>query len=224
MEIEMKKILTILLLLFGVSISPGLGMAGSIDSPGPPSAGSGMITTQQLHDYLTTGETPPEPGNFTEPVAGPGSTGKSTQEVYEGIKTQFDDCQDAAPEDVRSGKTFFSTDPDAWGPTAGQLNTGKGVGETCSSSSECQMGTVCARAYARSDDSGIWYYCSNLTEEPRCVSIEDSSTCLSRFTEIHNDASGREFFIDLDVTVFTYRLWSGLDSSPTHEWILNIYF
>ena len=114
----MNKLLTVLLVLLCWSVFPGLVLAGNIDSPGPPAAGSGMVTLEELYNYLTSGQAPSVPGNFQEPVSGPGSTGKTIQEVYDNIKIQFDDCA-ATPADVCDGVKFFSTAPGGWGPQIG---------------------------------------------------------------------------------------------------------
>jgi hypothetical protein len=222
----MKKSMTVLSVILGLSVLACPATAGNINSPAPPSAGSGMITTQQLHDYLTGGEAPAEPGNFKEPVTGPGSTGKSIQEIYEGIKNQFDDCQDIVPEDVRSGVTFFSTGPDFWGPTAGQLDTGKGVGEACSNSSECRIGTVCAQAYQ--DDDGVLEvlgYCPGLIVEPTCVSLEDYYRCLQ--IAVASTSGGDlipttfvHFFLDSESFSFVYIPY--FDEIP--EWYIIKFF
>ncbi|MCX6355096.1 MAG: hypothetical protein NTZ78_09370 [Candidatus Aureabacteria bacterium] len=39
-------------------------VAGSLDSPGAPSAGSGMYTLQQVYDYLYAGTVPTIPESF----------------------------------------------------------------------------------------------------------------------------------------------------------------
>ncbi|MCX6356172.1 MAG: fibrinogen-like YCDxxxxGGGW domain-containing protein [Candidatus Aureabacteria bacterium] len=51
----MKKLITVALsLMFTVGMI-GMAVAGSLDSPGAPSGGSGMYTLQNLYDYLTSG-------------------------------------------------------------------------------------------------------------------------------------------------------------------------
>ncbi len=138
----MKKPLSILLILFCLSVFASHVSAGNINPPGPPSAGSGMITMQELYDYLTTGKAPPVPGLFKEPVAGPGSTGKSIQEIYNEVQALFGQC-DAGPADVSSGVIFFNTDPDNWGPTQGTGKVPVSLGEICVDNSDCDDGLVC---------------------------------------------------------------------------------
>ncbi len=102
---------------------PLTGIAGNLDSPGTsPSAGSGMYTLQGLYDYLQSGATPTLPDSFQEPTAAPGNMGKSTNDIYGVIKDQFD-ASDATPEHVLDTATFFSTDPDNWGPRTGAIPT-----------------------------------------------------------------------------------------------------
>ncbi len=113
------------------SVFASAAMAGNLDSPGLPSAGSGMYTLQGLYDYLLSGVTPSLSGVFLEPSAGPGSTGKTTKEIYDGISAAFN-AADATPDKVLSGSTFFSTDPVNWGPRAGTLATQTPVNTTVS--------------------------------------------------------------------------------------------
>ena len=102
----MKKLITIALsLLFAVGLS-GLAVAGSLDSPGAPSAGSGMYTLSQIYDYLNSGTLPPTPGPFKEPSAGPASTMKNLKENYEAMATPFPQCN-ATADKVASGTKFF---------------------------------------------------------------------------------------------------------------------
>ncbi len=118
------------LVVFSSVFAPA-AMAGNLDSPGLPSAGSGMYTLQGLYDYLLSGVTPSLSGVFLEPSAGPGSTGKTTKEIYDGISAAFN-AADATPNKVLSGSTFFSTDPANWGPRAGTLATQTPVNTTVS--------------------------------------------------------------------------------------------
>ena len=102
-------------------VFPLASTAGNIDSPGTqPSAGSGMYTLQGLYDYLLNGATPAISGIFQEPAEGPGSTGKTTKEIYDGVKALFD-AATATADQVLAGATFFSTDPANWGPRVGAI-------------------------------------------------------------------------------------------------------
>ncbi|MCX6354825.1 MAG: hypothetical protein NTZ78_07980 [Candidatus Aureabacteria bacterium] len=96
----------------------GMAVAGSIDSPGAPSVGSGMYTLSQIYDYMNSGiDVTPMP-SFQEPGAAPGSTMKSTKEIYDDIKAKYIQCNVTAG-NVESGKTFFCTQPGSWGVQTG---------------------------------------------------------------------------------------------------------
>ncbi|MCX6355181.1 MAG: hypothetical protein NTZ78_09805 [Candidatus Aureabacteria bacterium] len=97
----------------------GLAVAGSIDSPGAPSSGSGMVTLQQMYNYLSSGiEVTPVTG-FQEATSGPtAGTMKSTQQIYDDIKAKFAQCTATAAH-VESGWTFFSTASGSWGVQMG---------------------------------------------------------------------------------------------------------
>ncbi|MCX6355639.1 MAG: fibrinogen-like YCDxxxxGGGW domain-containing protein [Candidatus Aureabacteria bacterium] len=97
----------------------GTVFAGSIDSTGPPSSGSGMYSLSQIYDYLNSGTTATVSSSFQEPGAAPGPTMKTTKQIYDDIKAIFDQC-DITAYDVALGKKFFCTQPGNWG-----LRTGK---------------------------------------------------------------------------------------------------
>lgn len=100
-------------------VAPAWG--GNMDSPGtPPLEGSGLYPLQALYDYLDSGAAPSLPTTFQGPTAAPGSTGKTTNEIYEHIRGMFEVC-DATPDDVVDTATFFSTDPANWGPRQGGM-------------------------------------------------------------------------------------------------------
>jgi len=90
----------------------------SMDSPGIPSAGSGMYTLSQVYDYLNSGIKATPVPSFREPGAGPGPTMKTMKEIYEDIQAKFDQC-DVTTANVDSGKKFFSTVPGNWGVRTG---------------------------------------------------------------------------------------------------------
>jgi len=114
----MKKLITValsLMLMVGLS---GLVVAGSLDSPGAPSAGSGMYTLQNLYDYLTSGAALTVQASFQEPTSGPGSTMKTTKEIGDSIKALYNQC-DVTAANVEQGKKFFCTQPGSWGVQTG---------------------------------------------------------------------------------------------------------
>ncbi|MEJ2746285.1 MAG: hypothetical protein P8123_11480, partial [bacterium] len=118
----MKKLMMTVL---GMAVAVSVAVAGNIDSPGLPSAGSGMYTLQGLYDYLISGTALSVAGSFQEPTAGPASTGKTTKQIGDDIKTLFDQC-DATADDVASGKKFFSTASGNWGVKTGTASGGGG--------------------------------------------------------------------------------------------------
>ncbi|MCX6354784.1 MAG: fibrinogen-like YCDxxxxGGGW domain-containing protein [Candidatus Aureabacteria bacterium] len=116
----MKKLLTIALSLLSMVCLSYTVIAGSLDSPGAPSAGSGMYTLQNLYDYLASGTALTVQSGFQEPSAAPGSTMKSTRQIGDAMKALYDQCNVAA-DNVEFGKTFFCTQPGSWGVRTGTL-------------------------------------------------------------------------------------------------------
>ncbi|MCX6354824.1 MAG: hypothetical protein NTZ78_07975 [Candidatus Aureabacteria bacterium] len=99
----------------------GMAVAGSIDSAGAPSSGSGMYSLSQIYDYLNSGiEVTPVPA-FQEPGAAPGSTMKTTKQIYEDMKAKFDECP-ATAANVESGVKFFCHVSGSWGVQTGTLS------------------------------------------------------------------------------------------------------
>jgi len=117
----MKKLITVALSVISMVALSGLAVAGSLDSPGAPSAGSGMYTLQNLYDYLTSGTALTIQNSFQEPTSGPGPTMKSTKQIGDDVKALFNIC-DATGNDVRSGKKFFCTQPGSWGVRTGTIS------------------------------------------------------------------------------------------------------
>ena len=120
----MKKLMTMVLGLMVAVGMAGMAIAGNIDSPGAPSAGSGMYTLQQVYDYLNAGTVPTIPGSFQEPSAGPGSTMKTTKEIVAAVATPFAQVNGPAAADVKKDVKFFSTASGSWGVKTGTLSGG----------------------------------------------------------------------------------------------------
>jgi len=114
----MKKLLMLVLSVVFAAGLCGTVIAGSIDSTGLPTAGSGMYTLSQIYDYLNSGTAASTPGAFQEPAGTPGPTMKTTRELYDDIKAKLDACT-ASPADVKSGVKFFSTVAGSWGVQTG---------------------------------------------------------------------------------------------------------
>jgi len=117
----MKKLITAalsLILMVGLSC---VAIAGSLNSPGAPSAGSGMYTLQNLYDYLTSGTALTVQSSFQEPTSGPtAGTMKTTKEIGDAIKASFAQCPVTA-DNVESGVKFFCTQSGSWGVQTGTL-------------------------------------------------------------------------------------------------------
>lgn len=126
---EMKKLMMVVLgMVFAVGMG-GMAMAGNIDSPGAPSAGSGIYTLQNLYDYLTSGTALAVSGSFQEPAADPSSTMKTIRQIGDDTKALFDQCEVVAS-DVKSGKKFFCTQAGNWGVQTGTMAAGGGLLKT----------------------------------------------------------------------------------------------
>ncbi|MCX6355955.1 MAG: DUF1566 domain-containing protein [Candidatus Aureabacteria bacterium] len=118
----MKKLITFVSgLLFTVCLAD-LAIAGSIDSPGATSAGSGMYTLQSLYNYIVSGTALDATTSFQEPSAGPGSTMKTIKEIGDALKAMLDQCSVTTADSVELGKPFFSTQPGSWGVQTGTLS------------------------------------------------------------------------------------------------------
>ncbi|MCX6353837.1 MAG: fibrinogen-like YCDxxxxGGGW domain-containing protein [Candidatus Aureabacteria bacterium] len=115
----MKRLMSVLLSVMFAGGMTGLAIAGSIDSSGPPSSGSGMYTLQNLYDYLTSGTALTVQSSFQEPTSGPSSTMKTTKEIGDDVKFIFDLCSTTTAANVESGKPFFCTQPGSWGVRTG---------------------------------------------------------------------------------------------------------
>jgi len=118
----MKKLITVALSLLFVVCLSYTAIAGSLDSPGAPSAGSGMYTLQNLYDYLTSGTALTVQTSFQEPTSGPtAGTMKTTKEIGDAVATPFALCATTTAADVKSGKPFFCTVSGSWGVQTGTL-------------------------------------------------------------------------------------------------------
>ncbi|MCX6355132.1 MAG: fibrinogen-like YCDxxxxGGGW domain-containing protein [Candidatus Aureabacteria bacterium] len=116
----MRRLIVIVVsVMFSVGLC-GMAIAGSIDSPGAPTVGSGMYTLQQIYDYLNSGIKPTSVPSFQEPGAAPGSTMKTTKEILDDTVAKFDECP-ATAADVKSGVKFFCHVSGSWGVQTGIL-------------------------------------------------------------------------------------------------------
>ena len=114
----MKSLMMAALGLICAAGMAGMAMAGSIDSPGVPSAGSGMYSLSQVYNYLNSGiDVTPVP-DFQEPGAAPGPTMKTMKDIYDDIKAKYIQCP-ATADNVESGVKFFCTQSGSWGVQTG---------------------------------------------------------------------------------------------------------
>ncbi|MCX6355859.1 MAG: hypothetical protein NTZ78_13300 [Candidatus Aureabacteria bacterium] len=168
----MRRLIAVVLsFMFMIGLS-GLAIAGSMDSPGAPSSGSGMYTLQNLYDYLNSGTAAPTPGPFQEPGAAPSSTMKTISQIYDDIKAKFNEC-DATPDKVFQGTKFFSTQPGSWGvrtgtfvlpptatPTTTPTSTSTPTPTWNPTACVAKGGKWLATEFPAPDDSGCWFLAS----------------------------------------------------------------
>jgi len=100
---------------------------GSLNSPaGIDSADSAMYTLEDIYNRLSSGTTGSlRSSSFTEPSSGPGSTGRSLNDIM-GKAPTMDETSGADPEFVVGGKTYWGISKDNWGLQTGTM---KNVGE-----------------------------------------------------------------------------------------------
>ncbi|MCX6353497.1 MAG: hypothetical protein NTZ78_01175 [Candidatus Aureabacteria bacterium] len=145
----MKRMMTIVLgVMFLVGLG-GMAVAGSLDSPGDPSAGSGMYTLSQIYDYLNSGTEATPIAGFQEPGSAPGSTMRTTKQIYDDLKAKYDLCP-ATAADVKSGVNYFSTVSGSWGVRTGTYVTPQAA---CAAKS----GYWAATQLTYPDDYGCWF-------------------------------------------------------------------
>ncbi|MCX6356257.1 MAG: hypothetical protein NTZ78_15360 [Candidatus Aureabacteria bacterium] len=170
----MKQLITAALsLIFMVGVSC-VAIAGSLEPSGPPTAGSGMYTLQNLYDYLTSGTALTVQTSFQEPTSGPtAGSMKTTKEIGDDIAALFGQCPVMAA-NVESGVKFFCTQSGSWGiqtgtallmltptptptetPTLTPTETPQPWGPTSCAS---EGGKWLATQSAPPDDYGCWFY------------------------------------------------------------------
>ena len=111
--------MTIIWIFLSAVMMPIASLAGSLDSPGPPSSGSGMLTLTDIYNRLDTGATITVPGTFQEPSSGPtAGTGKSLSDIQSKLPA-IDNTNGATAAGVLSGKTFWGLTNGQWGKQTG---------------------------------------------------------------------------------------------------------
>ncbi len=110
---------TIIWIILCAITLPAAAYAGSIDSPGLPSAGSGMPTLTDIYNRLDTGATITILGSFQEPSAAPtAGTGRSLSDIQSKLPA-IDNTTGATASDVLGGKTFWGLTNGEWGQRTG---------------------------------------------------------------------------------------------------------
>lgn len=102
--------------------------AGNLDTTGSPSAGSGMPTTADIYNRLSSGAAISVPGAFQEPASGPtAGTGRTLADIAAKLPAP-DNTLGATAADVAGGKTFWSLRTDGtWGLTSGGAMAGSNI-------------------------------------------------------------------------------------------------
>lgn len=114
-----RKYLCSVMVFLGVAISAVF--AGDLNpSAAPADAASAMFTLEDLYNRLLSG-TPgaKRSGGFTEPGAAPGSTMHSINDLMNMAPAV--DAAGAAPNEVLSGKKYWSLTTGQWGPRTGTM-------------------------------------------------------------------------------------------------------
>jgi len=101
--------------------------AGELDPPaGPSSAGSAMYKLEDIYNRLNTGaQGAKRSGGFAEPAAGPGSTGRTLDEVM--AKAPAVTVGAAGATNVLSGKRYWGLKNGEWGMQMGTMANRGGV-------------------------------------------------------------------------------------------------
>ncbi len=113
------KVCFLAVLLLAVSNE---GFAGSLNDTGAPdSAASAMYTLEDIYNRLDTGAAGAKrTGAFTEPSAGPASSGHTLDEVM-GKAPTADNTNGAVAAQVLEGYTFWGLTSGAWGLSTGTM-------------------------------------------------------------------------------------------------------
>lgn len=117
----MNNMKCITLTVLAIALLSLHALAGSLNPPGVPSAGSNMPTTAAIFQQLSSGTQASSGGAFHEPTAGPTvGTGRALAEIM-GKLPAVDGSNGAATSDVLSGKTFWGLSAGAWGNQTGTM-------------------------------------------------------------------------------------------------------
>ena len=149
------------ILTYGVWMSKA--HAGSLDAPAAPTDdNSAMYTLEDVYQRLNTGaEGMKRTGGFAEPAAGPGSTGRTLDDLYNKAP-EPDDENGATAADVADGKTFWGLTGGEWGEQTGSATIG-----CC----DCSEGTLYRDRYCDNGDGTV-------TDLTSCLVWLQNASCL----------------------------------------------
>jgi len=210
----MKRLMTLMFaVMFAVGLA-GVAVAGSIDSPGAPSGGSGMYSLSQIYDYIVSGTALEARAGFREPASAPASTMRTTKEIGDALKDILGNCT-ATADNVELGKTFFCTQPGSWG-----LQTGK----ICSAGTPTPTPTVTPTITPTPIWLSGWDY-----KRPIAISsgsaLENYQVLVTVNTQelisakMRSDGSDVRFTDSDGLTLISYWIESGLNTSSTRIWV-----
>jgi len=122
----MKKPKTLHLILLSLVLNATplpLAVAAPLDAPAAPTdSASGMVSTEDIYNRLTTGAPGAvSPAPFSNPATGPAPTGKTLDQIM-AVAPTMDNTAGAMPSDVKAGATYWGLRTDGgWGPRTGSL-------------------------------------------------------------------------------------------------------
>jgi hypothetical protein len=109
------------------ALMPFNSLAGNLDPPGAPSAGSGMPTLTDVYNQLTSGTVPTPAATFQEPLSEPTvGTGRTLSDIQ--VKLPVPDATGGATTgDVLNGRTFWGLTGGEWGKQTGGMTDNGGI-------------------------------------------------------------------------------------------------
>ncbi|MCX6355671.1 MAG: DUF2341 domain-containing protein [Candidatus Aureabacteria bacterium] len=199
----------------------GMAIAGSVDSPGAPSVGSGMYTLQNLYDYLMSGTELTVRSGFQEPLSGPtASTMKSTRQIGDDIKAMLEQLNATTAYDVALGKPFFCTQPGSWG-----IQTGK----VCIAGTPTPTPTITPTVTPTLTPTPVWLsgwgYRKPITLSNSGSALTDYQVLLTMNTEelipakMRSDGGDIRFTDSDEITLINCWIKSGINTASTKIWV-----
>ena len=160
MKIRRVMLVVVLITLLTAGMAYAAVSGGLEPADGPTDELSQMVTLEQIYDRLDTGAEETKMTTFTEPLAGPGGTMHTLDDIM-GAAPAVDDTNGLTAADVASGKKF-------WGLTSGEWGLQTGTAAACDpSTTACAAGpgfdyplipkTGQTTSYATGDDGETQY-------------------------------------------------------------------